>query len=105
MSVNELVEWVAEFMMVRCGDCPHEEHFNNDCPYLDEDICLWQRDLTKQILSHHKIVFLEDDQSIPDGVFTTAGCSSNLGLVEHMFKAGFRKVTSLAEAIKTMEEK
>uniref|UniRef100_A0A6M3LE02 Uncharacterized protein n=1 Tax=viral metagenome TaxID=1070528 RepID=A0A6M3LE02_9ZZZZ len=89
-DINELVERktkAIKLYLLNAGIYHHAK-----------DMTKISRGLVLEVLDDPKIVMLDDDQSIPHGVFITAGCSSNLGLVDHMLKAGFKKV-------KTMEEK
>jgi len=54
--VNELVEWTARKIIVDCGydseyPCPYAVP-DDVCPHEDKDVCRWQLDQAKQILSH-----------------------------------------------------
>jgi len=90
-DINELVERKTKAIKLYLLDTGIYHHS-------DKDMTKISRGLVLEVLDDPKIVMLDDDQSIPHGVFITAGCSSNLGLVDHMLKAGFLKV-------KTMEDK
>lgn len=50
LEADELRESVASYLIVLCEDCLHGEHLKNDCPHLDEDVCLWQREIAAQII-------------------------------------------------------
>ena len=46
----DIIEGLAPLFIVNCEDCLHGEHLANDCPHLDEDICMWQREFATQAL-------------------------------------------------------
>ena len=47
----ELREKIAGRFIVLCEDCLHGANLDNDCPHLDEDICMWQRELADEVLA------------------------------------------------------
>ena len=47
--IDKAREEIASRFIVLCEDCLHGKNFKDDCPHLDEDICMWQRELADEI--------------------------------------------------------
>lgn len=72
-------EKVAGYFMVQCEDCLHGEHLDNDCPHLDEDVCLWQRELADQIIPIVREDVLRELGGKPSGMTNKEGDMIFLG--------------------------
>ena len=49
--IDDAREKIASKFMVLCEDCGHGKNLKDDCPHLDEDVCMWQRELANDTLA------------------------------------------------------
>ena len=49
--LDDVREKIASKFMVLCEDCGHGKNLKDDCPHLDEDVCMWQRELANDTLA------------------------------------------------------
>ena len=110
MTVNELVEWAAGRIIVDCGygseyPCPYTVPVDV-CPHEDKDVCQWQLDRAKEILSHPDLALIDSNQTFPVSPYQSEGGEVNTGYVyarQDLRKMGWKLVIPLADALKEME--
>lgn len=88
MEVNELVEWVADEILL-----------SGKVTVVDYESCM---SLAKQILSHPDLALIDEEQSIPEERKPSYSPDIDKGQLS-LIHNGWKKVIPLAEAIKEME--